>query len=69
MDHQEIPGSNPGQVYLYATTCWPNGKAPDYGETFARLDNPSSVTSGVCFSDIHQWVTMEIGRASCRERV
>ena len=27
--HQEIPGSNPGQVS--ALTCWPNGKAPDYG--------------------------------------
>jgi hypothetical protein len=26
--HQEIPGSNPGQV---SKTCWPNGKAPDYG--------------------------------------
>ncbi len=30
---QEIPGSNPGQDCL---SCWPNGKAPDYGGvTFA----------------------------------
>ena len=29
--YQEIPGSNPGQVW--DKTCWPNGKAPDYGWT------------------------------------
>jgi hypothetical protein len=34
--HQEIPGSNPGQVS--ALTCWPNGKAPDYGaSTFCHF--------------------------------
>ena len=32
--NQEIPGSNPGQVS--PKTCWPNGKAPDYGFYFAQ---------------------------------
>ena len=27
--YQKIPGSNPGQDYK--KSCWPNGKASDYG--------------------------------------
>ena len=27
--YQKIPGSNPGQDY--EKSCWPNGKASDYG--------------------------------------
>ncbi len=38
--YQEIPGLNPGQDSL---SCWPNGKAPDYGcflyrSPFLQLD-------------------------------
>ena len=29
--YQKIPGSNPGQDY--EKSCWPNGKASDYGNS------------------------------------
>ena len=44
--HQEIPGSNPGQDWK---SCWPNGKAPDYGVIiFCFVFTSQCYVSGVC---------------------
>jgi hypothetical protein len=37
--YQKIPGSNPGRVYKYLTTRWPNGKASDYGNFYFLFFN------------------------------